>query len=82
MAKQCFLEQLYWLSVDGDFSGGGLPTMKPNDDTTFIVHNVSGPETFARMDVAGRTTDFTLGEIEGSVAVQDGESKYDARPVP
>jgi hypothetical protein len=57
-----------------------IPTVKSNDDTTIIVHNVSGPDTFARMDVAGRTADFTPGEIEDSVVVQDGESKYDALP--
>ncbi|WP_435079867.1 hypothetical protein [Halococcus sp. AFM35] len=59
-----------------------IPTVKSYEDATIIVHNVSGPDTFARMDVAGRTADFTPGEIEDSVAIQDGESKYNALPGP
>jgi hypothetical protein len=54
-----------------------IPTVGSNGDTTVITHNVSGPETFPRMDVAGRTADFTQGEIEDRVIVQDGESRYD-----
>jgi len=59
-----------------------IPTVGSEGDSTVIVHNVSGPETFVRMDIAGRTADFTPGEIEDSVVVQDGESKYDALPGP
>lgn len=59
-----------------------IPTVKSYEDATIIVHNVSGPDTFVRMDVAGRTADFTQGEIEDSVVVQDGESKYNALPGP
>ena len=59
-----------------------IPTVGSHDDTTVIAHNVSGPDTFARTDVAGRTAGFTLGEIEDSVIVQDGESKYNALPSP
>lgn len=55
-----------------------IPTVGSEGDTTVITHNVSGPETFVRMDVAGRTAGFTPGTIEDSVIVQDGESKYDA----
>jgi hypothetical protein len=55
-----------------------IPTVGSEGDTTVIAHNVSGPDTFPRMDVAGRTADFTPGAIEDSVIVQDGESKYDA----
>lgn len=53
-----------------------LPTIGSDGDTTVISHNVSGPETFVRMDVAGRTTDHTSGEIEDSVVVEEGKSKY------
>lgn len=59
-----------------------IPTVQSHDDTTVIVHNVSGPDTFVRMDVAGRTAGFTAGEIEDSVVIQDGESKYNALPGP
>jgi len=59
-----------------------IPTVKSHEETTLVVHNVSGSDTFVRMDVAGRTTDFTPGEIEDSVVVQEGESKYDALPGP
>lgn len=55
-----------------------IPTVGSDGDTTVLVHNVSGPDTFVRMDVAGRTADFTPGEIEDSVVVQEGESRYDA----
>ena len=55
-----------------------IPTVGSDGDSTVIVHNVSGPETFVRMDVAGRTADFTPGEIEDSVIVEEGKSKYDA----
>jgi hypothetical protein len=54
-----------------------IPTVGSNGDTTVIAHNVSGPETFPQMNVSGRTADFTTGEIEDSVVVQDGESRYD-----
>ena len=59
-----------------------IPTVGSEGDRTVIVHNVSGPDTFARMDVAGRTADFTPDQIEDSVVVQDGESRYDALPGP
>jgi hypothetical protein len=59
-----------------------IPTVGTDGDRTVICHNVSGPDTFPRMDVAGRTADFTPGEIEDSVVVQDGESKYNALPDP
>lgn len=57
-----------------------IPTVGSDDGTTVIVHNVSGPGTFVRTDVAGHTANSTEGEIEDSVVVQEGESKYDALP--
>jgi hypothetical protein len=59
-----------------------IPTIGSEGDSTIVVHNVSGPDTFARMDVAGRTADFIQDEIEDAVVVQDGESEYNARASP
>jgi hypothetical protein len=59
-----------------------MPTVGSDGDATVIVHNVSGPETFPRMDVAGRTADHARGELEDSVVVEPGRSKYDALPGP
>jgi hypothetical protein len=55
-----------------------MPTIGSDGDTTVIVHNVSGPDTFVRMDVAGRTADHTPNELEDSIVVEEGKSKYDA----
>lgn len=55
-----------------------MPTIGAEDGRTVIVHNVSGPETYPRMDVAGRSADHTQGELEDSVIVEEGKSKYDA----
>lgn len=57
-----------------------MPTIGSEGDSTIIVHNVSGPETFPRMDVAGRTTDHTEGRLEDSIIVEGGKSKYVALP--
>lgn len=55
-----------------------MPTIGADDDRTIIVHNVSGPDTFPRMDVGGRTASTPQGELEGAIVVEDGKSKYDA----
>jgi hypothetical protein len=55
-----------------------LPTIGSDGDTTVIAHNVSGPDTFPRMDVAGRTAGHTQGELEDSITVESGKSAYDA----
>lgn len=57
-----------------------MPTIGSEGDSTIIVHNVSGPETFPRMDVAGRTTGHTEGRLEDSIIVEEGKSKYVALP--
>lgn len=57
-----------------------MPTIGSDGDSTVIVHNVSGPDTYPRMDVSGRTTDHTTGELEDSVVIEDGKSKYEALP--
>ena len=57
-----------------------IPTVGADDGTTVIAHNVSGPDTFPRMDVAGRTAGFAPGTIEDSVVVEEGKSKYAALP--
>ncbi|MFC4551484.1 MULTISPECIES: hypothetical protein [Halorussus] len=54
-----------------------IPTVGADDGRTVLAHNVSGPETYPRMDVAGRTADFPRGRLEDSVVVQEGESSYD-----
>lgn len=55
-----------------------MPTIGSDGDSTVIVHNVSGPDTYPRMDVSGRTADHTTGELEDSIVVEEGKSKYDA----
>ncbi|MFW5919151.1 MAG: hypothetical protein ACOCSF_03015 [Halanaeroarchaeum sp.] len=57
-----------------------MPTIGSEGDRTVIVHNVSGPDTYVRMDVAGRTADHTPDELEDSIVVEEGKSKYDALP--
>jgi hypothetical protein len=57
-----------------------MPTVGSHDDATVIVHNVSGPETYPRMDVAGRTADYTAGELEDGIVIESGKSKYVALP--
>lgn len=54
-----------------------LPTIGADAGRTVIAHNVSGPDTYVRMDAAGRTADHAQGELEDSVVVQPGESRYD-----
>ncbi|QLG49973.1 hypothetical protein [Natrinema halophilum] len=53
-----------------------IPTINSDGNSTVIAHNVSGPDTFPRMDVGGRTADFSQNVIEDAVVVQDGESHY------
>lgn len=53
-----------------------IPTVGSDDETTVICHSVSSPDIFPRMDVAGRTAAFTPGQIEDSVVVEEGKSKY------
>jgi hypothetical protein len=57
-----------------------MPTIGADDGRTAVVHNVSGPETFVRMDVAGRTADHTPDEIEDAIVVEEGKSTYMALP--
>jgi hypothetical protein len=57
-----------------------MPTIGSDGDTTVIAHNVSGPNTFPRMDVAGRTASHTSGELEDGIVVEEGKSKYTALP--
>jgi uncharacterized membrane protein YgcG len=57
-----------------------MPTVGADGGTTVVVHNVSGPDTFPRMDVGGRTADFDPGMLEDNVVVEEGKSKYDALP--
>lgn len=54
-----------------------IPTVGAEDGRTILTHNVSGPDTFPRMDVAGRTADFPQNSLEDSLVAQDGESSYD-----
>ncbi|WP_435152529.1 hypothetical protein [Haladaptatus sp. DFWS20] len=62
-----------------------IPTVGSDGNSTVITHNVSGPNTFPQMDVAGRSDDWDDEGEDGddgesgwrSVVVQDGESRYD-----
>lgn len=51
-----------------------LPHISSDGDRTLMSYNVSGPERFPSIEVAGRTADFTLGQMEASVVIQEGES--------
>ncbi|SEQ83458.1 hypothetical protein [Natrinema salaciae] len=53
-----------------------IPTINSDGDSTVIAHNVSGPDTFPRMDVSGRTANFSQNVLEDAVVVQDGKSHY------
>lgn len=57
-----------------------MPTIGADDGRMILVHNVSGSDTYVRMDVAGRTADFTEGMIEDSIVIEEGKSRYDALP--
>lgn len=50
------------------------PHIESDGDRTLIVHVVSGPETYPSIGVTGRTADYTTGEIEDSLVVQEGQS--------
>lgn len=50
------------------------PHIQSDGDRTLIVHDVSGPETFPGIKVAGRTADFTDGKMEDSLTIQEGQS--------
>ncbi|WP_231184129.1 hypothetical protein [Haladaptatus sp. DYF46] len=54
-----------------------IPTIQSDDDTTVITHNVSGPDTFPSMAVAGRTEGYERNKLEDSVVVEEGKSHYD-----
>jgi hypothetical protein len=53
-----------------------IPTVNADDGETVICHNASGPDTYPRMDVAGRTADHPAGELEDGLVVEDGKSPY------
>jgi hypothetical protein len=51
-----------------------LPHIRSNDERTLVGYNVSGPETYPGIEVAGRTADTTQGEMGDTELVQKGES--------
>ncbi len=54
-----------------------IPTIQSDDDSTIITHNVSGPDTYPSMAVAGRTKWYTKNKLEDSIVVEEGKSRYD-----
>lgn len=54
-----------------------IPTVGADGGSMVMVHSVSGPDTYVRLDVAGRTEGSDPGELEDSVTVQHGASNYD-----
>lgn len=54
-----------------------FPAVNTTAEGMQMCYNVSGPETFVRMEIAGRTDDFQQGEIEDRVVVEDGASPYE-----
>jgi hypothetical protein len=53
------------------------PHIESDGDRTLIVHDVSGPETYPGIGIAGRTADGADGEMEDAVLVQEGRSPMD-----
>ncbi len=54
-----------------------IPTIESDGDSTIITHNVSGPDTYPSMAVAGRTKWYTKNKLEDSIVVEEGKSHYD-----
>lgn len=54
-----------------------IPTIQSDGDTTIITHNVSGPDTYPSMAVAGRTEWYDRNKLEDSIVVEEGKSRYD-----
>ena len=53
-----------------------IPTVGAEDGRTVVAHNVSGPDTYPRMDVAARTANTSSGELADSIVVEEGKSPY------
>lgn len=51
-----------------------LPHINSNGDRTLVTYNVSGPKRFPSIEVAGRTSDSTQGQMEAATVIQEGES--------
>lgn len=56
-----------------------FPTVGTNGDTTVLCYNVTGPDTYPRMEVAGRPDGFPRGQLSDSVVVQAGGSAVHSR---
>ncbi len=54
-----------------------MPTIGTHGRSTMLVYNVSGPETYPRMDVAGRKRWSPENQLSDSATVQQGSSPYD-----
>lgn len=52
------------------------PTVQANGDSVTLVYNVSGPDTYPGVDVAGRTDGFERGKLEDADIVKEGEPPY------
>lgn len=50
------------------------PHIQSDGDRTLMVHDVSGPDTFLGIRIAGRTAGHTAGKMEGSRVIQKGQS--------
>lgn len=51
-----------------------LPHIRSDGGRTLVGYNVSGPETYPSIKVAGRTTDTTTDEMDDTALIQQGES--------
>lgn len=51
-----------------------FPHIKSDGDRTLMVYDVSGPETYPGIEVAGRTTGHTDGQMEDTAIIQKGQS--------
>lgn len=60
-----------WGRPNGDYF---KPAIESDGDSTMIVYNESGPDTFPRIEVAGRTSDHTQSSLEDVAVLKFGES--------
>lgn len=64
-----------WGRPDADYF---KPAIASDGDSTMIVYNESGPQTFPRIEVAGRTSGHTQNSLEDVAVLRFGESSVGA----
>jgi hypothetical protein len=54
-----------------------FPHIKSDGNRTLMVYDVSGPETYLGIEIAGRTADYTEGKMEDTLTIQRGQSSME-----